>query len=466
MRSLGTTFLTALTSLLVLLPAAPAAGAGLPEAWDKGYTFTAWWNDHYAGPTAEDSLGQMVASNPNSVAFIATWYTDDLRDSTITARSDHTPTDASLAAIVAKAEAKGLRTFLRPLVDSYSGGWRGDYEPDDPAAWFRSYRRFIFHYARLARRLDVDVLAVGTEPKSMTAREYAPKWRSIIAGVRARFPGKLTYGGVRGDQVDWWDALDYYGINWYMALASASKPGDNTLPPGEARLDEDDIVARWSSFTDEYGITYNHLEWLQQQFERWRKPILFNELGYPSKRESLLTPLSWFTPTDTVDLAVQVRAYRAAFRALADKPWVAGVYLWQWSWNDAAVDPATDTDHSPQNKPAERSIAAWFAGRHAGSPAGRARTTLALDVQIGKRRKGATMVRVRGRVRGASRGAVVLRFACAGSRRVRTSRVRADGRFTVTVRLPTCRGLQVAARFSGTSDAAPSRARWAWPRPS
>lgn len=356
-----------LAALVVLVGAltscagtASAAPARLPASWAKGYTFTSWWNDQYASATADDSLRQMRATNPNSVAFIATWYTDDLHGSTIAPRADNTPSDASLAVIVHRAQALGLRTFLRPLVDSYSGGWRADYAPNDPAEWFRTYRRFIYHYADLARSLKMNMLAVGTELKSMTVPAYSPQWRSIIAGVRARFHGKLTYSGVWGDQVDWWDALDYYGINWYMPLAAASAPGDNTLAARDTRLSEPDIVARWSSFTDEYGISYDYLQWLQDRFERWHKPILFTELGYPSKRESLLTPFSWFTPTKTVDTTVQDRAYRAAFQALADKPWVAGVYVWQWSWNDAAVDPATDTDQSPQNKPAQWSIRRWF----------------------------------------------------------------------------------------------------------
>ncbi len=411
----------------------------------------------------------MRETNPNAVAVITTWYTADLRGSTIAPRAENTPSDASLATIIGKARDAGLKTFLRPIVDSYAGGWRGDYAPDDRSAWFRSYRTFIYHYADLARELQVDTFALGAELKSMTVPKYSDVWRSIIAGVRARFRGKLTYAGVYGDQVDWWDALDYYGIDWYMALAVAAAPGDNVLAPRDAGLDEAKMVARWSRFTDEYGITHDYLGWLQAQFERWRKPILFTELGYPSKRESLLTPFSSFTPTKTVDTVVQDRAYDAAFTALADQPWIAGVYVWQWFWNDEAIDPATDTDHSPQNKPAERSIGRWF-GTPRRSPA---TTRVSLNVMIERARSAARRAtrtwkaRVSGRVRGARRGLVRvrIRWPSGGSRRGVTHRsvtatVRSDGRFSVVVAVPRRHGVHVNARFAGTPDAGPSRARW------
>lgn len=461
-----------LSVLFAALPASSAAAAGLPASWDKGFNFTAWWNDHYASPTAADSLAQMQATNANAVAVIATWYTDDLRSSTIAPR-ENTPSDASLATIVQRAQAMGLRTLLRPIVDSYAAdGWRGDYEPRDPAAWFRTYRRFIYHYAELAQSLGVTTFSVGVELKSMTVPAYSAEWRQIVAGVRARFSGALTYGGVYGDQVDWWDAVDYYGLSWYMSLAASRAPRDNILAPGEAGLGEDQIVARWSSFTDEYGSTHDYLGWLEDRYRRWRKPILFTELGYPSTKESLWAPFSSWSPTRTVDTAVQARAYCAAFRALADKPWVKGVYVWQWLWNDGGIDPRTDTDQSPQNKPAERAIQTWFASG-AGVPSRpcrtpRAKTVTALThlaAQSSDRGHRTRRVRAAGLVRGAHGGTVRLRI----SRRdasgawilwhVAVAQVRSNGRFSARIRLPRRGRFRVGAWFNGTAVAAPSHSR-------
>jgi hypothetical protein len=495
--------------LLCLIPATPAAAAGVPASWDRGFNFTAWWSDHYASATAEDSLAQMMTTNPNAAAFIATWYTDDLRSSRIAPR-ENTPSDESLSLIIRRARAMGLRTMLRPIVDPYTGGgWRGDYEPSDPALWFSTYRTFMYHYADLAERLGVNTLSVGVELKSMTVPAYSAQWRSIIAGVRARFSGKLTYGGVYGDQVDWWDAVDYYGLSWYMSLAASRAPRDNVLAPREENLTEDQIVARWSSFTDEYGDTHDYLAWLESRYQRWHKPILFTELGYPSTKESLWAPFSSWGASRTVDMEVQARAYCAAFRALADKPWFKGVYIWQWLWNDAGIDPRTDTDQSPQNKPAEQAIQRWFsqsAGPPGGTPvpglgavqaarpsaptlagpgpaaapapapappcrARRSKSVTSLHLHVGSdaRRRGRsprqspTRVRAVGRVDSATRGVVTLHisrrdnFGAWTVLRVRTARVGPDGRFSLTMRLEGRGRYRVQARFGGSPEDAPSR---------
>ena len=107
-------------------------------------------------------------------------------------------------------------------------------------------------------------------------------------------------------------------------------------------------------------MTHDYMKWLKDRYRQWGKPIVFNELGYPSNKEALVSPFSSYSPTGTVDTDVQARAYCAAFQALAGKPWVKGIYVWQWYWNDSSIKPATDMDQSPQNKPAEAVIRAWF----------------------------------------------------------------------------------------------------------
>ena len=471
-----------------LSPRPATAAVGLPASWDKGFTFTSWWRDHYASATAARSFDQMRQANPNSVAILTTWYTSDLRSNTIAPRADHTPTDAALRKIIRRAQKAGLRTFLRPIVDPYSGGWRAEYNPDDPEAWFASYRTFMYHYADLADELGVDTFAIGAELMSMTVPAYSSQWRSIIAGIRQRYSGKLTYGSVYGDQVNFWDALDYFGIDWYMSLAAASAIGQSTESPADGNLGVNAIAARWSTFTDEYGITHHYLRWLEDQYRRWGKPIVFNELGYPSNREALVRPFSSYSPTGTVDANMQARAYCGAFQALAARPWVRGIYIWQWFWKDRSIRPETDTDHSPQNKPAEDVIRAWFsetapkpdpdsptpsAGRPLDTrPAARGfskctapwRRQTATSLRLFHRSAGARRrVRAAGRVRGASGGSVVVFASRRQARSGRwvtakraTATVADDGSFAVTMRLAKGTTWSLRAEFQGTPKTAPS----------
>ena len=82
---------------------------------------------------------------------------------------------------VTRAKRLGLRVFLRPTVETGDGTPRAELHPRSTRAWFRSYRRFIEHYASLAQRLGVDMLSVGLEYQSLdgpgNARRLAPRDR-------------------------------------------------------------------------------------------------------------------------------------------------------------------------------------------------------------------------------------------------------------------------------------------------
>ena len=117
--------------------------------------------------------------------------------------------------------------FLRPAVDTKDRTARAALRPRSVRAWFRSYRRFIQHYASLAERLDVDMLSVGLEYRSLDGPAHAADWRRVIRAVRARFSGSLTYGANGADawtRVRFWDALDLIGIDAYFPLSKGGSP--------------------------------------------------------------------------------------------------------------------------------------------------------------------------------------------------------------------------------------------------
>jgi hypothetical protein len=323
------------------------SGAAMPHL---GFNFTTWSPDGYASAPADESLRRLAATGANSIALIPTWYQRSRRSTRIEPDADRSPTDESLGVTVARARQLGLNVFLRPVVDSKDGVARAALQPRSVTAWFRSYRRFIEHYARLAERLDVDLLSVGLEYRSLDGPASTAEWRRVIRGVRARFNGRLTYGANGADawtRVRFWDALDLIGIDAYFSLSNGGTPGER------------EIVRRWSRFTDRFGVTHHYLGRMGQLARRQRKPIVFNELGYPSSVHALSTP--WSTG-GRFSGSAQRRALNAAFRALSGRRWFRGVYIWEWS-----ADPRSggrgDTGHTPQGKPAEGSIRAWFGRR-------------------------------------------------------------------------------------------------------
>jgi hypothetical protein len=339
--------------LLVLSTSACAqspvsAAPPVPAGWIKGFVFTAWSPDGYASDAAQRSLDAMTTTGPNAVALIATLYQDAPDSSEVGPDPERTPSAGSLATAIERARARGLRVRLRVPVDLRSGGLRSSIDPADPHAWFASYGRWLVHYARLAEAEGVDSLDVGVELAGLSGAAHERRWRCLIARVRRVFHGRLSYGANWDEyrQVGWWDALDEIGVDAYFPLAR--EPGAGV----------DAVVAAWAPYLDE-------LEAVQARF---RRPVVFSELGYTSTPLALVQP---WAPGDTYDPAEQQTGFAAAFRALAGKSWFGGVYIWHWSDDPTAGGPG-DLDHTPQGKPAEATIREWFgASPSTGQEAGR-----------------------------------------------------------------------------------------------
>src|SRR6185437_11678770 len=193
------------------------------------------------------------------------------------------------------------------------GTWVGTLEPTDVDAWFASYRNFIYHYADLAQRGGAAALVVGTELRSLSGSAYTDRWRAIIAGVRHRFSGTLTYAatsnGNEYQQVHFWDSLDYIGVDAYFSLTGLNDP---TVP---------DLVSAWSS--------RGYLASLRALSAACGKPVVFTEIGYRSIAGAAITPNVWWTSAP-YDMDAQASAYEAAFEALAGETWFGGMYWWDW----------------------------------------------------------------------------------------------------------------------------------------
>ncbi|MFW6336892.1 MAG: glycoside hydrolase family 113 [Phycisphaeraceae bacterium] len=157
------------------------------------------------------------------------------------------------------ADERGLTFMLKPHFGYWgsSFAWRGEIAfGEDDAAWdrfFDGYERFIFRMAELAELGNAEWFVVGTELGGTV--EHEARWREIIAGVRDRFSGKLTYAANWDTyrDVPFWDALDAVGVQGYFPFTNRcrtpprSATGDGSPPDFVAEVD---------------------------------RPVLFTELGY------------------------------------------------------------------------------------------------------------------------------------------------------------------------------------------
>lgn len=308
--------------------------------WERGMDYATYSADAYGTPASDASLARLAQDGNSAVSIVVTRYMASPIATTV-APTASTPTDASILHAMRTAHALGLSVTLKPQINLLSGGtWVGGIAPADPAAWFDSYEATLDHYADLAREGAASMLVVGTEIKPMTWPWYTSRWKQLIAGVRARFSGKLTYAANWDEfqHVGFWSDLDYIGVDAYWPLANA---GDQPVAA---------LLSAWTS--------RGYLTSLRNESLAVGKPVLFTEIGYRSVVGATIHPNIWdsVVPYDATE---QANAYEAAYEALADKPWFAGLYWWSWP---AALPPnAWNGDYVPAFKPAEGVLKSWNA---------------------------------------------------------------------------------------------------------
>lgn len=307
--------------------------------WQRGVAFTTYAATTYGTPASDASLARLAGDGNSDVEIVVTRYMADRSSNSIVA-TPRTPTDASVLHAMHTARSLGLAVTLKPQIDVLTGVWRGWITPSDPAAWFDSLEATTDHYADLAREGGASMLVVGTEFQSMSGAAHTARWQQLIAGVRERFSGKLTYAANFDEfnQIQFWKQLDYVGVDAYWSLASAPDP---TV---------DSLVSAWT--------TKGRVAALRQVALTQGKPVLLTEIGYRSTPGAAMHP-NWWDTTGAIDLSEQSNAYQAAYQALAAYPWFAGLYWWSWP---AALPPdGSNSDYAPTYKPAEQVMKSWNA---------------------------------------------------------------------------------------------------------
>ena len=265
------------------------------------------------------------------------------------------PPDEHLRHAIRQAHELGLKVMLKPhiwLSAQSADHWRGTIAmgtEDDWNQWFDNYRRFILYYAAIAEQEEVDVLCVGVE-LARTALEREQDWRRVIAEVRNRYSGPLVYAANwwgEYEHVQFWDALDYIGINAFFPLSDVPQPNLASL-----RRNAEKVAGEIALLHQTSG-----------------KPVIFTEVGFKSISGASVRPWEWprrFEPS--VSLEEQAGCYQAILETFWDKPWFYGMYWWKW-FSDLNHGGALHPGFTPRGKPAERILSTWFRKPNIPTPA-------------------------------------------------------------------------------------------------
>jgi hypothetical protein len=247
-------------------------------------------------------------------------------------------TPAGIQATLDSSSTKGIMNMLKPHL-WVREGWVGEIEMGNEAdwkIWFANYQAFILDYARLAEELKMPMLCVGTELEKTSQLEK--EWRAIIAEVRKVYSGKITYAAnfTEFENVKFWDALDYIGVQAYFSLSKDHNPSIKELK------------ASWES----------HLPKIEKVVKKYKKPVLFTEIGYCNTVDAAIEPWVWPNERKEIQFSEEVQAlcYEAFFETAWKKEWMAGVFFWKWYPTRGEREP----DFTPQGKKAESVMRAYF----------------------------------------------------------------------------------------------------------
>jgi hypothetical protein len=169
-------------------------------------------------------------------------------------------------------------------------------------------------------------------------------WRELIAAVRERYTGRLTYAANfdQYESVAFWDALDLIGVNAYFPLRRHYLP--RIRPPELEAL----LESRWS-------VVLERLDAFRRAAGLEDRRVLFTELGYSRRSHSTIEPWAshgfsvlpspagealvvWQDqPTDLEERALAVRGLYRAQAERADDI-LAGLLYWKLSTEAAHTD--------------------------------------------------------------------------------------------------------------------------------
>lgn len=311
----------------------------------------------YAHPETDQSLRNLAATGSNWVGFQVNAGQETIASTSIFRDSPATATDSELLRIINLAHSLGMRVMLRTGLglsddpDHFSGHIGTVFTTEAQwQEWFDSYRDYVNHYATLSQEAGVDMLCIGVEMGGVTHREE--DWRRVIQEVRQRYKGAITYSSLcvafagisfpwgEVPRIKWWDAVDYIGVNGYNQLTDKNDP---TVA---------ELKAAW---TDR-----GHIVLLESLSRQYNKPIVITEIGYESKDGANRWP-GWGGKDrqGPVDLQEQADCYQATLEVLWGKPWLAGIFWFQWDVSTSKGGPNSDT-YTPYGKPAEEVLKKFF----------------------------------------------------------------------------------------------------------
>lgn len=273
-------------------------------------------------------------------------YMRGRKDTEVISDGDPTMAEKYIVAEIENLHSAGFDVMLKPHIwigghNLDSDNWRNKIDFEDPqerGEWFSSYEKFILSEAELAEKTGVEIFVIGTELVGMS--KYTKEWKALISDVRDLYSGKLTYAaeGMNAKKIEFWDALDYIGIDAYFPLSEKSNP---TLK---------ELLSGWNKYEPE----------IKELSRKYNKKVIFTEIGYKSVEGTTIKPWEW-SKDGKASQEEQALAFEAVSLAFSDKPYLAGVFVWKYFTDMNSYERGNILKgFTPYGKKAETVLSGWF----------------------------------------------------------------------------------------------------------
>lgn len=341
----------AIIAVLILAASSTNKETNNIEPYDLKYKGAVLAHIHKIGNGYGSTLSKQMHKHLNSIGYnfvqLNTFaYMFNRKNTTIYVGGDPSMAPPFVESEIRNLQEMGFRVMLKPHIwigrgDFDPDNWRSKIDFDDPKkieAWFSSYEKFILGEAELAEKTGAEMLVVGTELVGVS--KYTEEWRKLIEKIRTVYRGKLTYAaeGMNAQKIEFWDDLDYIGIDAYFPLAEIIDPS----------LEE--LVEGWKKYEPQIKALSN----------KYGKQVIFTEIGFKSVQGTAIKPWEWKQDGKTSERE-QALAFEATSIAFKDKPYLAGIFVWKYFTDINSYERANnEKGFTPYGKEAEKVISGWF----------------------------------------------------------------------------------------------------------
>ncbi len=273
--------------------------------------------------------------------------------------------DAALRAHIKDIKAGGLKVMMEPQVCCNSVS--AEHSEEWLRAWFNTYENFLLYHARVAAEEKVDAMFLdwsGAQVNALPGSHNAPawtleRWREMMRKVRTVYKGPIGYNTlIIGDgdkQAEAWpwsslqpiaDQFDFIGVAVWSGIATSAN---------ESQTEMDRKM--------EHAIDVGVLP----IYEATKRPVVFTGIAFASFDGAAINDkgvfevaLESYYPEQNTKLAwdgvEQAMAFQALMQAVAERPYVTGVYPFLYQYLAMPLSP----DYSVRDKPAEALLKTWY----------------------------------------------------------------------------------------------------------